>query len=135
MDIPENERNHIKKYIENHPSDRLLLSSLPANLKRKISKDQYLSILRQMEEEGKGKIEETNNVTGPKAIVFTKKKKIEQQPTIPSSTSEQQTTTSSSTSPQQPTTTSSTSERETNETSLPNHEQTNQPSSTNQVSN
>jgi hypothetical protein len=50
------------------------LSSLPANLKRKITKDQYLGILRQMEEEGKGKIEETNNATGPKAIVFTKKK-------------------------------------------------------------
>lgn len=29
-----------------------------------------------MEDEGKGKIEETNNTTGPKAIVFTKKKKI-----------------------------------------------------------
>jgi hypothetical protein len=68
---------HIKSYIENHPADRLLLSSLPANLKRKISKDQYLSILRQMEDEGKGKIEETNNTTGPKAIVFTKKKKID----------------------------------------------------------
>ncbi|CAF5192628.1 unnamed protein product, partial [Rotaria sp. Silwood1] len=53
MDVPESEVKHIKKYIENHPSDRLLLSSLPANLKRKISKDQYLNILRQMEEEGK----------------------------------------------------------------------------------
>ncbi|CAF1497803.1 unnamed protein product, partial [Adineta steineri] len=41
MNVPENEVMHIKKYIENHPSDRLLLSSLPANLKRKISKDQY----------------------------------------------------------------------------------------------
>jgi hypothetical protein len=63
-----------------------LLSSLPANLKRKISKDQYLVILRQMEEEGKGKIEETNNATGPKAIVFTKKKKIDQESNEASST-------------------------------------------------
>jgi hypothetical protein len=38
-----------------------------------------------MEEEGKGKIEETNNTTGPKAIVFTKKRKIEQQTNEPSS--------------------------------------------------
>ena len=30
-----------------------------------------------MEEEGKGVIEETNNTTGPKGIVFTKKKKID----------------------------------------------------------
>ncbi|CAF4173227.1 unnamed protein product, partial [Rotaria magnacalcarata] len=79
MDVPEQEVKHIKKYIENHPSDRLLLSSLPANLKRKISKDQYLVILQQMEEEGKGKIEETNNTTGPKGIVFIKKKKTDQQ--------------------------------------------------------
>jgi hypothetical protein len=86
-EIPENEVQHIKKYIENHPSDRLLLSSLPANLKRKISKDQYLSILRQMEEEGKGKIEETSNTTGPKAIVFTKKRRIEQETSEPSSSS------------------------------------------------
>ncbi len=85
--MSENEVQHIKQYIQNHPSDRLLLSSLPANLKRKISKDQYLAILRQMEEEGKGKIEETNNTTGPKAIVFTKKKKIEQQSNEPSSSS------------------------------------------------
>ncbi|CAF4990939.1 unnamed protein product [Rotaria sp. Silwood1] len=62
MDIPPEEVNHIKKYIENHPCDDLLLLSLLANLKRKISKDQYLSILREMEEEGKGKFEETNNV-------------------------------------------------------------------------
>ncbi|CAF1477013.1 unnamed protein product [Adineta ricciae] len=73
--IPEAEVKHIKEYIEKHPSDRLLLSSLPANLKRKISKDQYLVILRQMEEEGRGKVEETNNTTGPKAILFTKTKK------------------------------------------------------------
>ena len=86
MDVPESEIDHIKKYVENHPSDRLLLSSLPANLKRKISKDQYLIILRQMEEEGKGTIEETNNTTGPKGIVFTKKKKIDQQPNIASPT-------------------------------------------------
>ncbi|CAF4648696.1 unnamed protein product, partial [Rotaria magnacalcarata] len=49
VDVPENEIKHIKQYIENHPSDRLLLSSLPANLKRKISKDQYLMILQEME--------------------------------------------------------------------------------------
>ncbi len=39
-----------------------------------------------MEEEGKGKIEETNNATGPKAIVFTKKKKIDQESNEASST-------------------------------------------------
>ncbi|CAF1249143.1 unnamed protein product [Adineta steineri] len=112
MDVPENEVMHIKKYIENHPSDRLLLSSLPANLKRKISKDQYLLILRQMEEEGKGKIEETNNTTGPKAIVFTKKKKIEHAPNTSSSTTHQQT----------------------NQIILIPSEQTDEPSSTNQSS-
>ncbi|CAF3784065.1 unnamed protein product [Rotaria sp. Silwood1] len=113
MDVPESEVKHIKKYIENHPSDRLLLSSLPANLKRKISKDQYLNILRQMEEEGKGKIEETNNTTGPKAIVFIKKKKIEQQPNIASTTNQQQT----------------------NEISLVNYQETNEPSLTNRSAN
>lgn len=91
MNVPENEITHIKKYIENHPHDRLLLSSLPANLKRKISKEQYLTILRQMEDEGKGKVEETNNITGPKAIVFIKKKKIDHQASITSSTDQQQT--------------------------------------------
>jgi len=39
-----------------------------------------------MEVEGKGKIEETNNTTGPKAIVFTKKRKTEQQANEASST-------------------------------------------------
>ncbi|CAF1203303.1 unnamed protein product [Adineta steineri] len=112
MNVPENEVMHIKKYIENHPSDRLLLSSLPANLKRKISKDQYLLILRQMEEEGRGKIEETNNTTGPKAIVFTKKKKFEHPPKTSSSTTNQQT----------------------NEIILIPSEQTDEPSSTNQSS-
>lgn len=38
-------------------------------------------ILQEMEEEGKGKIEETNNTTGPKAIVFIKKKKIQEHTT------------------------------------------------------
>ncbi|CAF1671011.1 unnamed protein product [Rotaria magnacalcarata] len=85
VDVPENEIKHIKQYIENHPSDRLLLSSLPANLKRKISKDQYLMILQEMEVEGKGKIEETHNTTGPKAIVFIKKKKIQEHTTEASS--------------------------------------------------
>ncbi|CAF1368144.1 unnamed protein product [Rotaria sordida] len=113
IDIPPEEVNHIKKYIENHPCDRLLLSSLPANLKRKISKDQYLSILREMEEEGIGKIEETNNVKGPKGIAFTKKKKIDQEITVLSSLPEQQTT----------------------EASSINHELGNQPSSTNHFSN
>ncbi|CAF1269647.1 unnamed protein product [Adineta steineri] len=112
MNVPENEVMHIKKYIENHPSDRLLLSSLPANLKRKISKDQYLLILRQMEDEGKGKIEETNNTTGPKAIVFTKKRKIEHPPNTSSSTTHQHT----------------------NETILIPSGQTDEPSSTNQSS-
>ncbi|CAF1213442.1 unnamed protein product [Rotaria magnacalcarata] len=91
MDVPEQEVKHIKKYIENHPSDRLLLSSLPAILKRKISKDQYLVILQQMEEEGKGKIEETNNTTGPKGIVFIKKKKTDQQTKVSLTTDQQQT--------------------------------------------
>lgn len=104
MDLPENEVLHIKKYIENHPSDRLLLSTLPANLKRKITKDQYLVILQQMQEEGKGKIQETNNTTGPKGIVFVKKKKVEQQPNIPSTTNQQLT----------------------DQTSLLNHQETNQ---------
>ncbi|CAF3370765.1 unnamed protein product [Rotaria sp. Silwood2] len=113
IDIPSEEVNHIKKYIENHPCDRLLLSSLPANLKRKISKDQYLSILREMEEEGKGKIEETNNVKGPKGITFTKKKKIEQEITVLSSLTERQTT----------------------EASSINHELGNEPSTTNHFSN
>ncbi|CAF4184513.1 unnamed protein product [Rotaria magnacalcarata] len=90
MDVPEQEVKHIKKYIENHPSDRLLLSSLPAILKRKISKDQYLVILQQMEEEGKGKIEETNNTTGPKGIVFIKKKKTDQQTKVSLTTNQQQ---------------------------------------------
>lgn len=59
-----------------HPSDRLLLSSLPANLKRKITKDQYLVILREMAQEGYGTVEETSNTTGPKATVFVKKRKV-----------------------------------------------------------
>ncbi|CAF4944136.1 unnamed protein product [Rotaria sp. Silwood1] len=66
-----------------------------------------------MEEEGKGKIEETNNTTGPKAIVFIKKKKIEQQPNIASTTNQQQT----------------------NEISLVNYQETNEPSLTNRSAN
>lgn len=109
MDVPENEIKHIKKYIENHPHDRLLLSSLPANLKRKISKDQYLTILRQMEDEGTGKIEETNNVTGPKAIVFVKKKKIDHPSNTVSLTNQQETNEPTATNQQQPNEPSSTS--------------------------
>ncbi|CAF4377962.1 unnamed protein product, partial [Rotaria magnacalcarata] len=45
----------------------------------------------QMEEEGKGKIEETNNTTGPKGIVFIKKKKTDQQTKVSLTTDQQQT--------------------------------------------
>ncbi|CAF4271768.1 unnamed protein product, partial [Rotaria magnacalcarata] len=44
----------------------------------------------QMEEEGKGKIEETNNTTGPKGIVFIKKKKTDQQTKVSLTTNQQQ---------------------------------------------
>jgi hypothetical protein len=77
-----------------------------------------------MEEEGKGKIEETNNTTGPKAIVFTKKKKTEQQTNRVSTGNQQQINDASSTNQQQ-----------TNEPSSTNQQQTNEPSSTNQCSN
>ena len=66
-----------------------------------------------MEEEGKGVIEETNNTTGPKGIVFTTKKKIDQQPNIASPTVQQ----------------------EMNEILLTNHQLTNEPTSTNPLSN
>ena len=66
-----------------------------------------------MEEEGKGIIEETNNTTGPKGIVFTKKKKIDQQPNIASPTVQQ----------------------EMNEILLTNRQLTNEPTSTNPSSN
>jgi hypothetical protein len=85
-EIPDGEVQHVRQYIEKHPSDRFLLSSFPANLKRKLNKDQYLSILKQLQDEGRGTIEESNNSTGPKAIVFIKKKKTQQQTNEPSST-------------------------------------------------
>ena len=66
-----------------------------------------------MEEEGKGVIEETNNTTGPKGIVFTNKKKIDQQPNIASPTVQQ----------------------EMNEILLTNHQLTNATTSTNPLSN
>ena len=66
-----------------------------------------------MEEEGKGIIEETNNTTGPKGIVCTKKKKIDQQPNIASPTVQQ----------------------EMNEILLTNRQLTNEPTSTNPSSN
>ena len=65
--------DHIKSYIKNHPNERILLSVIPSNLKRKYTKDQYLPILRQMEADGDGTWTTTDNVTGPKAIVFVKK--------------------------------------------------------------
>jgi hypothetical protein len=76
-----------------------------------------------MEEEGKGKIEETNNTTGPKAIVFTKKKKTEQQTNRVSTGNQQQINDASST-----------IQHLTNEPSSTNQQQTNEPSSTNQCS-
>ena len=72
-----------------------------------------------MEDEGKGKIEETNNTTGPKAIVFTKKKKIQQEVNQPSSTNQQQSNE-----------TSLTNQQQSNETSLTNQQQPNEASST-----
>ncbi|CAF5075063.1 unnamed protein product, partial [Rotaria sp. Silwood1] len=58
-------------------------------------------------------VEETNNTTDPKAIVFTKKKKIDQQANVASTTNQQQT----------------------NEISLVNHQEAYEPSSTNRSSN
>ncbi|CAF4102321.1 unnamed protein product [Rotaria sordida] len=76
--IPQSDIEHIKSYIKNHPSKRILLSVLPSNLKRKYTKDQYLPILRQMETDGEGTITTTENTTRPKAIVFIKKPRTEQ---------------------------------------------------------
>lgn len=75
--IPQSEIDHIKSYIKNHPNERILLSTLPSNLKRKYSKEQYLPILRELESEGHGKVTSTENTTGPKAIIFVKKPRIE----------------------------------------------------------
>ena len=61
--------------MKNYPNDRILLSTLPSNLKRKYSKEQYLSILRQMETGGHGTVATTDNTTKPKAVVFIKKSK------------------------------------------------------------
>ena len=144
--MPENEVKHVKKYIENHPSDRILLSSLPANLKRKITKDQYFVIFREMELEGKGKIEETNNVTGPKGVVFVKKKKTDHQPSTSSTTNQQQASvvsttneqattalttnqqaTTALTTNQQATTALTTNQQQINQTSSINNQETNEP--------
>jgi len=76
--IPQNDIDHIKSYIKNHPSERILLSTLPSNLKRKYTKEQYLPILRQLEADGHGTVTSTENTTGPKAICFVKKPRIEQ---------------------------------------------------------
>jgi hypothetical protein len=76
-DIPQSDIDHIKSYIKNHPSERILLSTLPSNLKRKYTKEQYLSILRQLETDGHGSVTSTDNTTGPKAIVYVKKRRIE----------------------------------------------------------
>jgi hypothetical protein len=53
-----------------------LLSTLPSNLKRKYTKEQYLPILQQLEIDGHGTVATTDNTTGPKAIVFVKKPRI-----------------------------------------------------------
>jgi hypothetical protein len=74
--IPPSEVDHIKSYIKNHPSERILLSTLPSNLKRKYSKEQYLPILQQLETDGHGTVTTTDNTTGPKAIVFVKRPRI-----------------------------------------------------------
>ncbi|CAF3137833.1 unnamed protein product [Rotaria sp. Silwood2] len=76
-DIPQSDVDHIKSYIKNHPNERILLSVLPSNLKRKYTKEQYLPILRQMEADGHGTVTTTDNTTGPKAIVFIKKPRTE----------------------------------------------------------
>ncbi|CAF4936186.1 unnamed protein product, partial [Rotaria sp. Silwood1] len=76
--IPQSDIDHIKSYIKNHPSERILLSTLPSNLKRKYTKEQYLPILQQLEADGHGIVTTTENTTGPKAICFAKKPRIEQ---------------------------------------------------------
>lgn len=53
------------------------MSTLPSNLKRKYSKDQYLPILRELEQDGYGTLTNTDNTTGPKGIVFIKKPRME----------------------------------------------------------
>jgi hypothetical protein len=73
-----------------------------------------------MEDEGKGKIEETTNTTGPKAIVFTKKKKTQQQVNQLSSINQQETNEASPTNQQQANETSSTNQQQENETSSTN---------------
>jgi hypothetical protein len=78
--IPQSDIDHIKSYIKNHPNERILLSSLPSNLKRKYTKEQYLPILQQLEVDGHGIVTNTDNTTGPKAIVFIKKKTRIEQP-------------------------------------------------------
>ena len=69
-DIPQNDVDHITFYIKNHLNHRILLSTLPSNLKRKYTKGQYLSILRQMEIDGHGTVTTTDNTTGPKPVLF-----------------------------------------------------------------
>ncbi|CAF3348907.1 unnamed protein product [Rotaria sp. Silwood2] len=59
-------------------SDRILLSALPSNLKRKYTKEQYLPILRQLEADGHGTVTSTEKTSGPKAICFVKKPRLEQ---------------------------------------------------------
>lgn len=95
--IPSAEVDHIKSYIRNHPSERILLSTLPSNLKRKYSKEQYLPILQQLEIDGHGAVTTADNTTGPKAIVFIKKQRITV-PTEPTSSVLSSSVTSSSSS-------------------------------------
>lgn len=75
--IPTADIEQIKNYIRNHANDRILLSTLPSNVKRKYTKDQYLQILHDMETDGDGVVTSTENSTGPKAVVFIKKRRIE----------------------------------------------------------
>ncbi len=75
--IPQSDVDHIKSYIRNHTNERILLSTLPSNLKRKYTKEQYLPIRGQLETDGHGAVTSTDNTTGPKAIVFVKKPRTE----------------------------------------------------------
>lgn len=75
--IPTADIEQIKNYIRNHANDRILLSTLPSNVKRKYTKDQYLQILHDMETDGDGVVTSSENSTGPKAVVFIKKRRIE----------------------------------------------------------
>lgn len=77
LPIPLSDIEQIKNYIKNHSSDRILLSTLPSNVKRKYTKEQYLQVLHDMQMDGDGVVTSTDNSTGPKAIVFVKKRRTD----------------------------------------------------------